>query len=239
MKRLLMIAAAVAVLGLAAVAVGGAATSADEGDGPIGTFLSKVADKLGVTEDELKTAIDEAQTETLDEAVAEGRLTEGQAERLRERAEERLREHVEEGGILFPPRPLPGRFGHNGCGQVMDAAAEVLGMPKDELMEQLSDGNSLAEVAEAQKMSVEDFKAALLDQVKAQLDELVAEGDLTQEQADEIFQNVNENIDSIVNAERGLGGFGGPRRGPGGFGGPWHGPLGEEPEATESSEVTA
>ena len=122
---------------------------------------------------------------------------------------------------------------------LMEAAAEVLGMPQDELMEQLRDGNSLAEVAEAKEMSVEDFKAALLDQVKAQLDELVAEGDLTQEQADEIFQNINENIDSIVNAERGLGGFGGPRRGPGGFGGPWHGPLGEEPEATESSEVTA
>ena len=52
MKRLLMIVAAVAVLGLAAVAVGGAATSAQEGDGPLGTFLSKVAEKLGVSEDQ-------------------------------------------------------------------------------------------------------------------------------------------------------------------------------------------
>ncbi len=57
MKRLLIVVAAVAALGLAAVVVGGAATSAQGGEGPIGAFLSKVADKLGVTQDELEGAI--------------------------------------------------------------------------------------------------------------------------------------------------------------------------------------
>lgn len=234
MKRLLMIAAAVAVIVLAAVAVGGAATSADEGDGPIGTFLEKLADKLGVTEDELKTAIDEARTETIDEAVAEGRLTEEQAERLRE------------GRFPFRGPPLHvHRHLH-----LMEAAAEVLGMPQDELMEQLRDGNSLAEVAEAKDMSVEDFKAALLDEIQARLGELVAEGDLTQEQADDIFQCIERNIDSMVNAAGCRDGFGGPRWGPGGFGGPEFGPGGfgglrfgpffdDEAESTEEAEVTA
>jgi polyhydroxyalkanoate synthesis regulator phasin len=224
MKRLLMIAAAVAVLVLAAVAVGGVATSADEGDGPIGTFLEKLADKLGVTEDELKTAIDEARSETIDEAVAEGRLTEEQAERLRE------------GSFPFRGPPLHGpRHLH-----LMEAAAEVLGMPQDELMEQLRDGNSLAEVAEAKDMSVEDFKAALLDEIQARLGELVAEGDLTQEQADRMFENIQENIDSMVNAEGCRDGFGGPRWGPGGFGGLRFGPsFDDEAESTEEAEVTA
>jgi polyhydroxyalkanoate synthesis regulator phasin len=227
MKRLLMIAAAVAVLGLAAVAVGGAATSADEGDGPIGTFLSKVADKLGVTEDELKTAIDEARTETIDEAVDEGLLTEEQAERL------------QESRFPFPGRPWHGhRHMH-----LMDAAAEVLGMPQDELMEQLRDGNSLAEIAEAQigeEFDLEDFKAALLDEIQARLGELVAEGDLTQEQADDIFQRIEENIDSMVNAEGCRDGFGGPRWGPGGFGGLRFGPFFDDgAESAEEAEVTA
>ncbi len=57
MKRSLIVVAAVAALGLAAVVVGGAATSAQGGEGPIGAFLSKVADKLGVTQDELEGAI--------------------------------------------------------------------------------------------------------------------------------------------------------------------------------------
>ena len=49
MKGLLMIVAVVVVLAVGAVAVGGAATSAQEGDGPLGTFLGRVAEKLGIS----------------------------------------------------------------------------------------------------------------------------------------------------------------------------------------------
>jgi len=221
MKRLMMIAVAVAVLALGVVAVGGAA--ADEDDGLVGSFLARVAEKVGVSEDELQTAIDDARTETLDEAVAEGRLTEQQAERMQERG-----------------FPFGGGRMHHGRGHVMDAAAEVLDMTRADLMEQLQDGNSLADVADAQGMSEDDFKAALLVQVQAQLDDLVAEGDLTQEQADEIFQRTDENIDNIVTGEGCPGGFGGMRRGPGDFGGPGFGPFsGHGADSTETSDVTA
>ncbi len=227
MKRLLMIAVAVAVLALGVVAISGAA--ADEDNGLVGSFLAKVAEKLGVTEDELKTAIDEAKDETIDEAVDEGRLTEEQGERLKE------------GRFPFPGFGGPLWHGLRHM-HVMDAAAEVLEMDKDELMEQLRDGNSLADVAEAQGKDPEAFKTALLDKIKTQLDELVADGDLTQEQADEIFQRTQENIDDIVSGEGCPGGFGGMRHGPGGFGGPWFGPFSDDDdgaETTETSDVTA
>ena len=220
-----MLAVAVAVLALGVVAVGGVA--ADDHDGLVGSFLARVAEKLGVSEDELQTAIDEARTETLDEAVAEGKLTEKQAQRLQEGD--------------FPFRGFGGPMRHR-HGDVMGAAAEVLGMTQADLMEQLRDGNSLAQVAEAQGMSVDDFKAALLDKIKAQLDELVADGDLTQEQADDIYQRTEENINDIVNGEGCLGGFGGMRHGQGGFGGMRFGPFShhdEESESTETSDVTA
>ena len=200
MKGLLMIVAAVVVLAVGAVAVGGAATSAQEGDGPLGTFLGRVAEKLGISEEEFEAAVDEARTELIDEAVAEGRLTEVQAERLQER------------GFPF----ARGRMGH-GRGQVKDAAAEVLGMTQADLTEQLQDGNSLAEVAEAQGMSVEEFKAALLDQLQAQLGELVAEGEFTEEQADSIFGRIEERIDGIVSGEG----------------------CSKEAESTQTSDVTA
>jgi polyhydroxyalkanoate synthesis regulator phasin len=220
MKRLMMIAVAVAVLALGVVAISGAA--AEENDGLVGSFLARVAEKLSVSEDELQAAIDEARTETLDEAVTEGNLTEEQAQRL------------QEGGFPFGGPPLHGR------GHVMDAAAEVLGMTQADLMEQLRDGNSLADVAEAQGMSVDDLKAALLDQVQAQLDELVADGDLTQEQADDIFQRTEENIDDIVSGQGCPGGLGGMPPGPGGFGGLGFGPSsGNGAESTETSDVTA
>jgi polyhydroxyalkanoate synthesis regulator phasin len=219
MKRLLTIVAAVAVVGLAAAAVGGAATSAQEGDGPIGTFLGKVADELGVSEDELKTAIRDARVETIDEAVADGRLTEEQGEKLKERAAE--------GGRLFPRV----REGHGVCqraaGFTVDAASEVLGMPREELVEELRSGNSVAEVAEAQGMSVDDFKVELLDEVRARLDELVAQGELTEDQASEKFEDIEEHTDRIVNAHGGPHGIR-PIR---------HGPPHDGAESSETSEA--
>lgn len=236
MSKLIIAAAAVAVLVLGAVAVGSAVTTAQEGDGLVGSFLARVAEKLGVSEDELKTAIDEARDETIDEAVAEGRLTEEQGERLKERAEE---------GVFPFLRPLLGGPRLHGHWHLMAAAAEVLDITRADLIEQLRDGKSLAEVAEAQGMSVEDFKTALLDKIKAQLDELVADSDLTQERADDIFQRTEENIDDIVSGEGCPRGFGGMRHGPHGFGGPggpWFGPFfddDDESESTETSDVTA
>ena len=110
-------------------------------------------------------------------------------------------------------------------------------------MTELKDGKSLAEVAEAKGMSVDDFKAALLTQVKAQLDSLVADGTLTQEQADRVLKNTQDNIDSIVNAQGGFGGCGGPGRGAGGLG-RWQGPppddgSGIEPGQTPTPNGTA
>ena len=213
MKRLLMIVAAVVVLAVGAVAVGGAATSAQDSDGSLGTFLGRVAERLGISEEELDTAIDGARSESIDEAVAEGRLTEEQAERARE------------SGF-----PLRARF--RGAGEhksyVTEAAAQVLGMSQEELKE-LKESNSLAEIVEAQDMTVEDFKADLLIQLQALLDSDVTDGTLSQEQADRIFGCAEEKIDSILSGE------GRPHGRSGGFGG-----LGQSmPEGAESSEVTA
>jgi transcriptional regulator with XRE-family HTH domain len=233
MKRLLKVGAVVAVLALAAVAVGGAATSAQEGEGPFGTFLAKVAEKLGVTEDELKGAIDEARVETIDEAVAQGRLTEEQAERLKERAEE--------GGFRLPGLLLAAKRHVGPDFYVIEAARQVLDITRDDLSEQAKDGKSLAEIAAAQGMSVENFQAVLLAKVKAQLDDQVAAGDLTQEHADRIFQAAEDNIDQIVSGELGPRGLGRQRHAPGRFGWPcWFGPPSDEaPESTEPSETTA
>ena len=230
MRRLLKTAAVVVVLGLTAVAVGGAVTSAQDGDGPVGTFLSRVAEKLGISEDTLKGAMQETSVEMLDEAVAEGRLTQEQADQIKERAGE--------DGLLFP---FGGPRRGFGAPFVMpEAAAQALGITQDQLMEQLKDGKTLAEVAEAQGMSVEDFQAALLTQVKAQLDALVADGKLTQEQADSVMQNTKDNIDKIVNSEGRMGGCGGPRGGPGpGFGPPSDVAPGLAPEETPPSDGTA
>jgi membrane-bound lytic murein transglycosylase B len=216
MKRLLMIAAAVVVLGVGAVALGGAVTTAQEGDGPFGSILAKVADKLGVSEEELQTAFDEARDETIDEAVADGSLTEEQAERLKERAEE--------GGLLFGGRGPNGR-GHH----VIDAALQVLDMEKDELRQQFSEGNSLAEIAEAQGMNAEEFEAEVAGLIQADIEEKAASGDITEEQAERILADLEEHVDRVVNRDPDDG----PPHRHGGFGGASSG------ETSESEDITA
>jgi hypothetical protein len=198
-KGLLLIVVGAFVLAAGVLVVHGA--GAQEGERRGERFVAETAERLGVTPEELTTAMTEAQVEIIDEAVAEGRLTEEQAAKLKERIEE------------YGPLSVMGR-GHrvgkalcHGARLVVGAAAEVLGKDPAEVAEAVRSGESLAEQAEAQGTSVEDFKAALLDAIKATLQGKVEEGTIIQEQADRIFAGIEEHIDRIINFE-GQGGNG-------------------------------
>jgi hypothetical protein len=95
-----------------------------------------------------------------------------------------------------------------GCGGgkylIKEAAAEVLGISEDDLIAGLRDGQSLAQIAEAQGMSADDFRTALLENVTADLQAKLDAGDITQEQFDEKVSELNANIDEIINTEGGL-----------------------------------
>jgi hypothetical protein len=95
-----------------------------------------------------------------------------------------------------------------GCGGgkylIKEAAAEVLGISEDELVTALRNGQSLSQIAEAQGMSVDDFRAALLESVTADLQARLDAGDITQEQFDEKVAELNANIDEIINTEGGV-----------------------------------
>jgi hypothetical protein len=99
--------------------------------------------------------------------------------------------------------------GRGGCGGgkylIKEAAAEVLGISEDDLATGLRDGQSLAQIAAAQGMSVEDFRAALLENVTADLQAKLDAGDITQAQFDDKVAELNANIDEIINAEGGVG----------------------------------
>jgi cytoskeletal protein RodZ len=95
-----------------------------------------------------------------------------------------------------------------GCGGgkylIKEAAAEVLGISEEDLIAGLRDGQSLAQIAETQGMSVEDFRAALLENVTAYLQEELDAGEITQAQFDEKVAELNANIDEIITTEGGV-----------------------------------
>lgn len=155
-------------------------------------FQAAVAEKLGVTTAELEDAYKEAALERLEAAVAAGRITESEAAAIRERIES---------GDFLGPHGFRG-FGlhvEHGPGHHLTAAADYLDLTEAQLRERLLDGESLAEIAEAQGKSVAGLKQALLADAKAKLDQAVQEGRITSAQRDEMLQRLESMVDDLVN----------------------------------------
>ncbi|HEX6231165.1 MAG TPA: hypothetical protein VF029_05590 [Actinomycetota bacterium] len=117
-------------------------------------------------------------------------------------------------------------------------AAEAIGIAPRDLLEALTEGRTIAQVAEANGVNVSAVVDAIVESVEERLAEAVDEGWLTQAEADEKGADLEERVTDLVNGDLsslhrgpGLGlGFG---RGPGfrfghghGLGhGPWGGAI--------------
>jgi len=172
-----------------------------------GEFLDKLASNLGVTREKLNQAIDDAANATVDDALANGDITQQRADKLKERIAN---------GDGFAPFFGPGPGGHGPGrghgfffqGDLFKTAADKLGMSEQDLMTELRDGKSLADVAGEKNVSVDDLKAAILAAAKSDLDQKVTDGDITQDKADQIYSTISDHIDDMIN---GVGPFpGGP-----------------------------
>jgi len=112
--------------------------------------------------------------------------------------------------------PFGGRRGPRGFGGGSEVVTSLLGIEQDALREALMDGQTLAEVAEANGVAVDTLVDELVAEKNARLDEKVAEGAITAEEADERRAGIEERVTARVNGERpegageGFGGRGGP-----------------------------
>ncbi len=225
MNRRLKRNVAIGAVGALAVAGGGAAYAATGANDPQDALLNDAAERLDVSPEKLRSALEGAFGDQLDQAVEDGKLTQKQADAMKK--------HIAEGGL--PPLggpPRGARFelhaggpGLHARGMMLgpigpgaDAAAKYLGLSQAELRTQLRKGKSLAYVAKTQGKSVDGLEQAIVDAAKADLDKAVAAGDLTQKQADEMLKGLTEHVDELVQ------GKGPGPGGPCGPGGPGFGP---------------
>lgn len=191
-------AAVVATLGVGAV---WAQTSGDSTSGS--SFLDRVAQKLGIDSPKLKQAIDDTRNEDIDAAVANGDLTQKQADALKQRAADGP-EFFGEKGFGH----LGGRGGFDfapGFGMgLQDAAqqlADFLGVSTDQLKTELqADNATLATVAAAHGKSRDDLKAFITNGIRTKLDQAVQDGDLTQKREDDILSKLNEGLDKLIDS---------------------------------------
>lgn len=96
-----------------------------------------------------------------------------------------------------------GHRGHGPGGRPgLAAAATTLKMTEAELRAELDHGKTLAQVAKEQSVSVDTLVAALVKAEKAHLAQAVADGRITQAQADKHLADLTERVTARVNSPR-------------------------------------
>jgi len=123
-------------------------------------------------------------------------------------------------GAGMPPM-TPGT-GPPGQGAFIGGASEefaaFLGIPLEQLESELSaEGATPASVTEAHDRTREELKAFFMEQTQAQVNEAVAAGTMSQEEADNMIERQASSIDDIIDGKMPSGGPGGP-------------PVGQTPE---------
>jgi polyhydroxyalkanoate synthesis regulator phasin len=162
-----------------------------------GKTLAQIAAAQGKTVAGLQaTMLADAKTH-LDQAVADGKLTAAEAATRLADLKSHLDEIVNQTG---PPRGGPGHAGKGPGGHHFgSAAASYLGLTEEALRTQIESGKSLAQVAAAQGKSVAGLEAAILADAKTHLDQAVADGKLTADQAKTMLEELSSRLDDIVN----------------------------------------
>ena len=172
-------------------------------------YLDTLAGELGVSRDDLLPAGQAAAKAAIDAAVAAGDLDADRAAELKERID--AIEDAGCGGLLGGiGHPFIRGFAHGVVhADVIDAAADALGLDRSELFERFADGDSLEDIAADQKVAYDEVKADVLAALDADLDAAVANG-LDQERADAVHDRAAAWLDN----------GGEPRLGPSHFGEP-------------------
>jgi hypothetical protein len=120
----------------------------------------------------------------LDELVANGTITQEQADAITGAAEARRGERAGERGMRGPggqmgmrgpggERGMRGPGGPGGPGASLETAAETIGISVEDLRTQLRDGQSLAAIAEANGVSTETLVDALTEDARSRITEMV------------------------------------------------------------------
>ncbi len=167
----------------------------EEVQAALGGSVVELAEAQGLSLEELVDALIAPMLERIQQAVDDGHITQEQADEQITQMEEHMLEALESGS-LFGSGSGQGRGGPGGRrgGPQPEVLAEVLGLTVEELHEALSDGQSIAELAEAQGVALEDLVDALMASMLERIQQKVDDGRISQEQADEQITQMEEHM---------------------------------------------
>lgn len=210
MKRVMKVVSAVLVTVALVTALFGAGfvLNVAEAQGPTPTtpapssgldqsFWQALATRLGTTVERLQQAVKDAGKDTVAQGLADGRLTQEQADRMNQRLDQWQPGQSGLFGLPFGRGGGPGGHGARGGGSlggqaVFDAAAKALGVTTTDLMTELRAGKTLADVAQAKGVDQNTVKQAIITAKKAEVDAAQQAGRLTAEQATQLKQRIDQ-----------------------------------------------
>jgi hypothetical protein len=162
-----------------------------------GKSLAQVATARGKSVDGLEAALVAAIKTRVDAARTAGKVDAVRAARLLQRAPQLVERLVN-----ATPRTRAPRVRAAARGGLLKAAATYLGVTKAQLVTELRDGKSLAQVATAKSKSVDGLKQALLAALKQRVDAAVAAGRLPAARAQRLLERAPAHIERLVNRSR-------------------------------------
>jgi hypothetical protein len=80
--------------------------------------------------------------------------------------------------------------------QNVDFLAKLTGKSTDEILKLMQSGKTMAQIAEENGVTLDEFKKAMLNQRETYIDQMVKDGKITQENADSIKKAIEERINS-------------------------------------------
>lgn len=128
-------------------------------------YIAALAEKLGVTTDQLQTAIDQTNQELGMGGMMTGRRDSHRGDHEGRRGSGRSDEHGAMSGIMR--------------GKNAAAAATFLGMTEDELRTELQRGKTFLEIAAAHGKTTDDVRAFLMQQAAVAIDTYLQNGEVT------------------------------------------------------------
>jgi 3-hydroxyacyl-CoA dehydrogenase len=197
-KRLVVLAASVAIVAL--LAVGGVATvfaagsTTTSGTSRGQEFLNRLANNLGITPDKLQQGLKTTADQEIDNAVANGRITQDQANKAKQNVDNGngLSAFTRFFGRRIQDRDLL-RFG------TWNDLASELGMSPQDLSSQLKAGKTLKQIIIDQNKTVDDVVNAVAAKVQQTLDAQVTAGKLSQSREATILANLKTRLTDVIN----------------------------------------
>lgn len=190
--------------------------------------LAQIAQSKGKTADDVIKAARTQLQDQLKQAVTNNRLTQAQSDALLANFDQNAAQLVNDaalgsgrgfgGGMgrgfgpgFGPGFGFQGGFGFHDSGSLISATASATGLSMQEVMTDLRNGQSLAQIAQNKGKTADDVIKAARAQLQDQLKQLVTKGTITQAQSDTLLSNFDQNASKMMNAttlgqQRGLGG---------------------------------